>query len=107
MSNQKSMRYDQNDYEALLASNIPASLVATPQMRFDDAEAASIFFARELDYVKSQSYDVEYPEFTALSLFPMSSEVDPALRPSPITATIRPVWRRLFLTTPPTCLVLM
>ena len=36
-----------------------------------------MFFARELDFVKSQSYDVEYPEFTALSLFPMSSEVDP------------------------------
>ena len=31
MSNQKSMRYDQNDYEALLASNIPASLVALPR----------------------------------------------------------------------------
>ena len=26
MNAQKSMRYDQNDYEALLASNIPASL---------------------------------------------------------------------------------
>lgn len=74
---QKSMRYDQNDYEALLASNIPASLVSTPQMNFDDAESASVFFARELDYVKSQSYDVEYPEFTALKLFPVSSEVDP------------------------------
>lgn len=71
---QKSMRYDQNDYEALRASNIPASLVGT---RFDSAEDASVFFARELDYVKSQSYDVEYPELTALSLFPMSSEVDP------------------------------
>ena len=71
---QKSMRYDQNDYEALRASNIPASLVGT---RFDSAEDASVFFARELDYVKSQSYDVEYPELTALTLFPMSSEVDP------------------------------
>lgn len=77
MSKQKSMRYDQHDYEALLASSIPASLVSTPGMRFDDAEDASVFFARELDYVKSQSYDVEYPEFTALSLFPQSSEVDP------------------------------
>ena len=77
MSNQKSMRYDQNDYEALLASSIPASLAGTRSMNFDDAEAASVFFARELDYVKSQSYDVEYPEFTALNLFPMSSEVDP------------------------------
>ena len=77
MSNQKHMRYDQNDYDALLASNIPASLVGVRSMNFDDAEAASVFFARELDFVKSQSYDVEYPEFTALSLFPMSSEVDP------------------------------
>ena len=77
MSNQKHMRYDQNDYVALLASSIPASLVGVRSMNFDDAEAASVFFARELDFVKSQSYDVEYPEFTALSLFPMSSEVDP------------------------------
>ena len=76
MSNQKHMRYDQNDYDALLASSIPASLVGVRSMNFDDAEAASVFFARELDFVKSQSYDVEYPEFTALSLFPMSSEVD-------------------------------
>lgn len=77
MSNQKHMRYDQNDYDALLASSIPASLAGTRSMNFDGAEAASVFFARELDFVKSQSYDVEYPEFTALSLFPMSSEVDP------------------------------
>ena len=68
-TNQKSMRYDQNDYDALLHSEIPAALVETPQMNFDDASDASVFFARELDYVKSQSYDVEYPEFTALKLF--------------------------------------
>lgn len=72
---QKSMRYDQYDYMKLMESNIPASLVET--RHFDSAEDASVFFARELDYVKSQSYDVEYPELTALSLFPMSSEVDP------------------------------
>ena len=73
--NQKSMRYDQYDYMKLMESNIPASLVET--RHFDSADDASVFFARELDYVKSQSYDVEYPELTALSLFPMSSEVDP------------------------------
>ena len=73
---QKHMRYDQQDYEALLASNIPASIAGVPSMNFDDVEAASVFFARELDYVKAQSYDVEYPEFSALSLFPVSSEVD-------------------------------
>ena len=76
-TNQKSMRYDQNDYDALLHSKIPAALVETPQMNFDDASDASVFFARELDYVKSQSYDVEYPEFTALKLFPVSSEINP------------------------------
>lgn len=76
MANQKSMRYDQNDYDALFASNIPATMTATPGMHFDSAEDASVFFARELDFVKAQSYDVEYPEFTALKLFPMSSEVD-------------------------------
>jgi len=75
--NQKHMRYDQADYEALLASNIPASIAGVRSMNFDDAEAASVFFARELDYVKSQSYDVQYPEFTALQLFPISNEVDP------------------------------
>ena len=76
-TNQKSMRYDQNDYDALLHSKIPAALVETPQMNFDDDSDASVFFARELDYVKSQSYDVEYPEFTALKLFPVSSEINP------------------------------
>ena len=74
---QKHMRYDQQDYEALLASNIPASIASVRKMNFDDAEEASIFFARELDFVKAQSYDVEYPQLTALSTFPMSSEVDP------------------------------
>ena len=95
-TNQKSMRYDQNDYDALLHSKIPAALVVTPQMNFDDDSDASVFFARELDYVKSQSYDVEYPEFTALKP-----------RPSLTTATTRPAWRRLSATTPPTCPVLM
>ena len=49
-TNQKSMRYDQNDYDALLHSKIPAALVETPQMNLDDASDASVFFARELDY---------------------------------------------------------
>ena len=104
-TNQKSMRYDQNDYDALLHSKIPAALVETPQMNFDDDSDASVFFARELDYVKSQSYDVEYPEFTALKLSPVKST--PAPRPSLTTATTRPAWRRLSATTPPTCPVLM
>ena len=73
----KHTRYDHADYEALMGSSIPAALKESPTMRFDNAEDASVFFARVLDFIKSQSYDVEYPELTALSIFPMSSEVDP------------------------------
>lgn len=38
----------------------------------------SIFFARELESVKSKTYDILFPEYKALSLIPMGSEVDPA-----------------------------
>lgn len=66
--------YDQADFAALMASNITPSLVSS-MMRFDSAEDASIFFARELDYIKSKSYDKIYPEFTALNNFPITHEV--------------------------------
>ena len=69
--------YSKADFNALMRSDIPQSLVETKGMRFDDAEDASLYFARELDYIKAQSYDVEYPELTALSLFPISNEVNP------------------------------
>ena len=67
--------YDQADYAALMASNIAPPLAGNKQMRFDSAEDASIFFARELDYIKSKSYDKIYPEFTALNNFPITHEV--------------------------------
>lgn len=69
--------YSKADFNALMRSDIPQSLVETKGMRFDDASSASLYFARELDYIKAQSYDVEYPELTALSLFPISNEVNP------------------------------
>lgn len=67
--------YDQADYAAFMASNIAPTLAGNKQMRFDSAEDASIFFARELDYIKSKSYDKIYPEFTALNNFPITHEV--------------------------------
>lgn len=67
--------YDQADYAALMESNIAPTLAGNKQMRFDSAEDASIFFARELDYIKSKSYDKIYPEFTALNNFPITHEV--------------------------------
>lgn len=66
--------YDQADYAALMASNITPAL-ATKQLHFDSVEDASVFFARELDYIKSKSYDKIYPEFTALNNFPITHEV--------------------------------
>ncbi len=70
----KHMNYDQADATVLRRSNICRSMVGG-EMRFDSVEQASVFFARELDFVKTETYDVEYPEMTALMIFPVSSEV--------------------------------
>ena len=67
--------YDQADFAALMASNITPTLATNKQMHFDGVEDASVFFARELDYIKSKSYDKIYPEFTALNNFPITHEV--------------------------------
>lgn len=76
MKKQQHVHYDSTELKALRNSAIPAAIMASDGTRFDSAEDASVFFARELDHIKAQSYDVEYPEFTALSLFPISSEAD-------------------------------
>lgn len=68
--------YDSTELKALRNSAIPAAIMASEGTHFDSAEDASVFFARELDHIKAQSYDMEYPELTALSLFPISSEAD-------------------------------
>lgn len=77
MKKQQHNHYDSTELKTLRNSAIPAAIMASEGTRFDSAEDASVFFARELDYVKVQSYDVEYPELTALGLFPVSSEADP------------------------------
>lgn len=66
--------YDVADFEALKRSNMMNQLVGNT-FRFDNADDASVFFARELDYVKTKSYDKQYPEFTALKKFPITHEV--------------------------------
>ncbi len=75
MKKKKHTRYDSSEMRAIAASSIPMA-VMTDGTRFDSVEDASVFFARELDYVKSQSYDVQYPELTALKIFPQTSEAD-------------------------------
>lgn len=72
----KHTHYDRADARAIRHGGIADAVMASGGTHFDSAEEASVFFARELDYVKAQSYDVEYPELTALSLFPASSEAD-------------------------------
>jgi len=37
----------------------------------------SIFFARELEYIKSRSYDIEYPMLKATQVIPVSTEAGP------------------------------
>ena len=74
----KKMNYDSKsfDVKTLKNSNVIQSLVGA-ETRFDSAEDASVFFARELDHVKAKSYDKLYPELTSFSLFPHTSEADP------------------------------
>ena len=67
--------YDVADLAALKASNLMPALKEDRLCRFDSTDDASIFFARELDYIKSKSYDKIYPEFTALNKFPITHEV--------------------------------
>jgi len=73
----KHTSYDKADYKAIRNSAIPAAVMQSGATHFDSAEDVSAFFARELDYVKAKSYDKLYPQFTALNLFPISSEADP------------------------------
>lgn len=69
--------YNVADYNALMASNVARGVADAPNSRFDSAEDAAIYFARELDQVKGKTYDRQYPELTALAHFPQTSEINP------------------------------
>ncbi len=69
------MNYDAADRAALAGFPALQELARSRDMRFDAAEDAAVFFARELDYVKAETYDLEYPEFTALANFPVTHDV--------------------------------
>lgn len=70
--------YDKTEAYAIKRSAIPAALMQIKGLaRFDSKDAAAVFFARELDYVKSQAYETEYPDLMAFSLFPIDTEADP------------------------------
>ena len=69
-----SKSYDPNDYRVLRNLPFIDSFAEDPSMRFDSGEDAGVFFAGELDHIKAEVYNKLYPQFTALSLFPVSSE---------------------------------
>lgn len=71
----KHTAFDPTDRRVLERSGIASTLAANPEMRFDGEEDASLYFARELDYVKAKTYDRVYPELTALQMFPVTHEV--------------------------------
>lgn len=52
-----------------------AHLVTIGHMDADQA----VFFQRQLEYIKSQSYDVKYAELKARMLFPVSNEAGPGI----------------------------
>lgn len=60
--NPENMRYDEVDLRVIQASG-----------RFDANE--SLFFARQLEYVKSQTYDVKRVALNAIRLMPVSTEI--------------------------------
>ena len=80
--------FNMDDYSALKGSTLIKGL-AREQLRFDSAEAATVFFARELDQVKAKTYDRQYPELSALSWdLPRSKEnIDGADTPAAVIPT--------------------
>jgi hypothetical protein len=61
MKNQDQMHYDELDLRVIENSG-----------RLDANE--SVFFARQLEYIKGKTYDILYPEMHAMRLFPISTE---------------------------------
>lgn len=62
MRNQPSMKYDEQDLRVIAATG-----------RFDANE--SIFFARQLEFIKSQTYDIKRVNLSALTIMPVSTAI--------------------------------
>lgn len=76
MAKIKHTHYDAAEARLLRNAPIMQAVMVSEGARFDSVDAASVFFARELDHIKAKSYDVQYPELTALNLFPITHEAD-------------------------------
>lgn len=53
-----------------------SSAMHSPGMRLDANE--SVFFARQLEHIIAQEFDIEYPELPARRIIPITMEADPA-----------------------------
>ena len=78
----KNMKYDENDLRAIQSTG-----------RLDANEG--VFFARQLEFIKSQSYDVKRAKLSAMEVFPVSTAT-PEGANAVQRDVIRPVLRELF-----------
>lgn len=60
-------RYDEFDLETIIAQAMAQG------QRYD--EGFSLFLARQLDYLKTQAYEVEYSPMSAMAIFPVTNEL--------------------------------
>lgn len=60
--------------------------------RMDAGE--SIFFARELEYIKAKTYDIKFPQLKARELLPVEFEANAGAESTLITSTRRSAWQR-------------
>ena len=56
-ANKPSEFYDPADFAALKNSNIPATIAASPAMRFDSEDAAAVLLTRELHSIQYKPHD--------------------------------------------------
>jgi len=54
------------------------SVMIQQSVNLDANEKA--FFERQLEYIKSKTYDIQYPEYKAVSLIPVSTEAGPGAK---------------------------
>ncbi|MCD8201916.1 MAG: DUF2184 domain-containing protein [Clostridia bacterium] len=77
----KHKRYDAYDEKVLRGSSLLHAVDETITdvgnvVRYDGGEMGSVFFARQLDYIKKKTYDVQYAELNAFKCFPVSSDAN-------------------------------
>ncbi len=79
MDAQQEKRFKADGFKLDAVAERRAQKLARRLMLVTELDAnESIFFARELEYIKKEYYDVQYPEMKAREYIPVSFEADPA-----------------------------